>query len=55
MILSGYSDKGRRIEILEIPNKPYFAVQYHAEFDSRPGKPEKAFDAFTKAAATFKS
>ncbi|HYY65972.1 MAG TPA: CTP synthase [Nitrososphaeraceae archaeon] len=55
LVLSGYSDKGRRIEILEIPNKSYFAVQYHAEFDSRPGKPEKAFDAFTKAAATFKS
>ena len=47
MVLSGYSDNEKRTEILEIPNhKFYFAVQYHAEFDSRPGKPEQAFEAF---------
>jgi CTP synthase len=55
MILSGYSDNEKRTEILEIPNhKFYFAVQYHAEFDSRPGKPEQAFEAFIKN-ASFKS
>jgi CTP synthase len=54
MVLSGYSDNGRRIEMLEIPNhKFYFAVQYHSEFNSRPGKPEQAFDAFVKAAAYY--
>jgi CTP synthase len=52
LVLSAHSDSGRRMEILEIPDhKFYFAVQYHAEFSSRPGKPEQAFDAFVKAAA----
>jgi CTP synthase len=52
LVLSAYSDSGKRMEILEIPNhRFYFAVQYHAEFSSRPGKPEQAFDAFVKAAA----
>lgn len=52
LVLSAHSDSGRRMEILEIPNhRFYFAVQYHAEFSSRPGKPEQAFDAFVKAAA----
>jgi CTP synthase len=47
MVLSGHSDKGRRIEILEFPsNKFNFAVQYHSEFSSIPGKPEEAFEAF---------
>jgi len=59
MVLSGYSDKGKRIEMLEIPTHNfYFAVQYHSEFNSRPGKPEQTFDAFVKAAAanaSFKS
>jgi len=52
LVLSAHSDNGRRMEILEIPDhKFYFAVQYHAEFSSRPGKPEQAFYAFVKAAA----
>jgi CTP synthase len=52
LVLSAHSDSGRRMEILEIPDhRFYFAVQYHAEFNSRPGKPEPAFDAFVKAAA----
>jgi CTP synthase len=47
MILSGHSDRGRRIEILEIPsNKFFLAVQYHSEFSSIPGRPEEAFKAF---------
>jgi CTP synthase len=52
IVLSAHSDSGRRMEILEIPDhRFYFAVQYHAEFNSRPGKPEQAFDVFVKAAA----
>jgi CTP synthase len=52
LILSGYSDNGKRMEILEIPDhKFYFAFQYHAEFDSRPGKPEQAFESFIKIAS----
>ncbi|MGH9991067.1 MAG: CTP synthase [Nitrososphaera sp.] len=56
LVLSAHSDSGRRMEILELPNhKFYFAVQYHAEFSSRPGKPEQAFDAFVKAASNIRS
>jgi len=52
LVLSAHSDSGKRMEILEIPKHPfYFAVQYHAEFSSRPGKPEQAFEGFVKAAA----
>jgi CTP synthase len=40
------------MEILEIPeHKFYYAVQYHSEFNSRPGNPEQAFDAFVRASA----
>jgi len=54
MVLSGYSDNGKRIEMIEIPNRRfYFAVQYHPEFNSRPGKPEQAFEAFIKAAVYY--
>jgi CTP synthase len=54
LVMSAHSDNGRRVEMLEILNhKFYFAVQYHAEFNSRPGKPEQAFDAFVKAAAKY--
>ncbi|MFB5599021.1 MAG: CTP synthase [Nitrososphaeraceae archaeon] len=50
MILSGHSDNKKRMEILEIPNnKFHIAVQYHAEFDSRPGKPEPVFASFIDA------
>jgi CTP synthase len=39
--------------MLEIAkHKFYFAVQYHSEFNSRPGIPEPAFEAFIKAAAS---
>ena len=47
---TGSSDGGKRIEILEIPNHPfYFGIQYHGEFHSRPGVPEPAFERFVKA------
>ena len=50
MIFSGESDGGRRMEILEIPSHKFFVgVQYHPEFDSRPGFPEEVFKAFTIA------
>jgi CTP synthase len=52
LVLSGHSDMGRRIEILEIPsNKFFFAVQYHSEFSSIPGRPEEAFKAFITSAS----
>jgi CTP synthase len=47
---SGSSDDGKRIEILEIPDHPfYLGIQYHGEFHSRPGLPEPAFEGFVKA------
>jgi len=50
LVLSAHSDNGKRIEILEIPDRKfYFAVQYHAEFHSRPGRPEQAFASFVRA------
>jgi len=56
MVLSGYSDYGKRIEMIEIPNhRFFFAVQYHPEFNSRPGKPEQVFKAFMSAASHYSS
>lgn len=53
LIFSAESDNGKRMEILEIPNhKFYLGVQFHPEFNSRPGFPEESFAAFVKAAAS---
>jgi len=47
---TGSSDGGKRIEILEIPEHPfYIGIQYHGEFHSRPGLPEPSFERFVKA------
>jgi CTP synthase len=52
IVFSGHSDDGQRTEILEIPgHKFYYAVQYHSEFNSRPGNPEQAFEAFVRASS----
>ena len=52
MVFSGESDDGKRMEILEIPShKFYLGVQYHPEFNSRPGFPEEAFEAFLTVSA----
>ena len=52
MKFSAESDGGKRMEILEIPShKFYLGVQFHPEFNSRPGFPEKAFLAFVDAAS----
>lgn len=52
LIFSAESDSGKRMEILEIPDhKFYLGVQYHPEFNSRPGFPEESFSAFVKAAS----
>ena len=55
MRFSGYSDNGRRTEILEILDHPfYFATQFHPEYVSRPGKAEPSYLNFVKAAASRK-
>ncbi len=52
LVFSADSDGGRRMEILEIPShKFYLGVQFHPEFNSRPGFPEEAFSAFIRAAS----
>jgi CTP synthase len=44
MVFSGFSDGSKRVEIMEIPDHPfYLATQYHAEFISRPGRAEPVF------------
>lgn len=52
LVFSGESDSGRRMEILEMPSHRFFVgVQFHPEFDSRPGFPEAVFEAFVRASA----
>ena len=51
MVLSGVSPDGRLVEMLEIPQHPYFvACQFHPEFKSRPSSPHPLFSRFIKAA-----
>ena len=48
---SGKSPDGRRMEVLELPNHPFFlGTQFHPEFKSRPERPSPVFEAFIKAA-----
>ncbi len=52
MIFSAESDGGKRMEMLEIPShKFYLGVQFHPEFNSRPGFPEESFVEFIRAAS----
>ncbi len=51
LVFSGYSDGGRRMEILEIPgHRFFFATQFHPEFKSRPYDPSPPFVGFISAA-----
>lgn len=55
MHFTAFSDVGRRTEILEIREHPfYLATQFHPEYISRPGKPEPSYFNFIKAAASRK-
>ncbi len=48
--LSGKSPDGRLVEIVELPEHPYFiGVQFHPEFKSRPLSPHPLFVKFVKA------
>lgn len=41
---TGKDETSRRMEIVELPNHPYFiGVQFHPEYKSRPGKPSALF------------
>jgi len=51
MHFSAFSDGGRRAEILELRDHPfYMGTQFHPEYVSRPEVPEPIFVAFMKAA-----
>ncbi len=48
--ISGTSPDGRLVEIVELPNHPFFlATQFHPEFRSRPDTPHPLFFGFIKA------
>lgn len=51
LVFSGYSDGGRRMEIIEYPKNRFFlGTQFHPEFKSRPYSPSPPFVGFVKAA-----
>jgi len=51
MVFSGRSASGTRMEILELPDHPFFVgTQFHPEFRSRPGKPSPPFVGLVGAA-----
>ena len=51
LALSGLSPDGKLVEIVEIPDHPWFlAVQFHPEFKSKPHEPHPLFNGFIEAA-----
>ena len=51
MLLSGLSPDGRIVEMIELPDHPWFvATQAHPELKSRPNKPHPLFCGFIAAA-----
>jgi CTP synthase len=51
MVFSGRSPDGVLVEMVELPNHPYFiATQAHPEFKSRPNRPHPLFDHLIQAA-----
>ena len=50
LVLSGLSPDGRLVEMVELPNHPWFVgVQFHPEFKSRPNKAHPLFREFIRA------
>ena len=55
MYLSGINEEDNLVEILEIPNHPWFlGVQFHPEFKSKPFLPHPVFDHFICASSLCK-
>jgi CTP synthase len=51
-VVSGRSPNGRLVEIVELPEHPWFcASQFHPEFKSRPTRPQPLFREFVGAAS----
>ena len=56
MMLSGISPDGRIVEMMELPDHPFFiGTQAHPEFKSRPNRPHPLFAGLVKAALEFRS
>ena len=54
LTLSGLSPDGRLVEMVELPNHPWFVgVQFHPELKSRPNKAHPLFRAFVSAAVKY--
>ncbi len=54
LVFSGFSDGGRRMEILELHDRRYFlATQFHPEFKSRPYRPSPPFVGLVSAALKY--
>jgi CTP synthase len=55
MVFSGISPDNRLVEIIELPNHPYFiATQFHPEFRSRPNRAHPLFAGLVEAALACK-
>lgn len=53
LVFSGVSPDGRLVEIIEVPDHPWFvACQFHPEFKSRPLRPHPLFREFVGAAVS---
>ena len=56
MVFSGMSPDRRLVEVIELPDHPYFmAGQFHPELKSRPTRPHPMFREFVGAALALKS
>ncbi len=50
LVIAGINEKRNLVEIIELKDHPFFVgVQFHPEFQSRPGRPHPLFYAFIKA------
>lgn len=55
MVLSGLSPDNNLVEIIEVPDHPWFlGCQFHPEFKSKPSKPHPLFSDFIKSALEHK-
>ena len=51
MIVSGMSPDGKFVEMVELPDHPWFlGCQFHPEYKSRPTDPHPLFVSYIKAA-----
>ena len=56
MVISGVSPDYRLIEMIELPDHPYFiGTQAHPEFKSRPNRPHPLFEGLVQAALVRKA